>query len=144
MVAHIKLRMLTNFSVYATTVNTESVKFVLDGTHTQNENVAPFTLFGDGAGNYRVGTISVGDHSLTCTPYEFDGQSGTSGQPYTIDFSITTEDIALPPDTTDPCIPIPCIPDTVEVIILVPVIERDTIWATPIFKCDEIVWELKD
>ncbi|MBX9851293.1 MAG: T9SS type A sorting domain-containing protein [Cytophagaceae bacterium] len=58
------------------------------------ESGAPYSLYGDGAGNYNAASISVGSHTLTGTPYSSSGGGGTAGTTLTVHFTVTDEPAA--------------------------------------------------
>ncbi|MCB0323945.1 MAG: choice-of-anchor D domain-containing protein, partial [Bdellovibrionales bacterium] len=64
-----------------------SVVFDFDGT-TATESVAPYALFGDQNGNYTGGSLTLGAHTLTATPYVGSGGSGEAGMPLTVSFTV--------------------------------------------------------
>jgi hypothetical protein len=67
-----------------------SVRFGYDGaTNYQTENVAPYAIKGDTAGNYNPWTPTVGTHTLTATPYTSSGAAGATGTAQTISFSVS-------------------------------------------------------
>ncbi len=78
-----------------------SVSLSLIGPVNRNttENVAPYALFGDNAGNYSGKTLPPGNYILTGTPYSESKKGGTAGPELVINFSI--EDLGnnqnLPP-----------------------------------------------
>jgi N-acetylneuraminic acid mutarotase len=65
-----------------------SVKFVLDGRTFRVENGAPYAIKGDVNGDYLPWTPSIGNHTLTATPYTGDNATGTAGKGLTINFSV--------------------------------------------------------
>lgn len=68
-----------NLSVRATASrDTQSVKFRLDGGRSRTENYAPYSLFGDGGGDFTGWTPATGSHSLTATAYTRDNAGGSS------------------------------------------------------------------
>jgi hypothetical protein len=68
----------------------ESVRFGFDGNNNYGvENIAPYALFSDQAGNYHPGTLSVGSHTLSATPFAADNASGSQGVPLSIAFSVS-------------------------------------------------------
>ena len=67
----------------------ESVRFGFDGNNNYRvENLAPYALFSDQAGNYHAGTLGVGSHTLSATPFAADNASGSQGVPLSIAFSV--------------------------------------------------------
>ena len=82
----------TNLNIRAnTTLDVESVQMTLSGATSKvmTENVAPYALFGDIASDYVAGSLNLGAHTLTATPYTADGLGGTAGTPLTINFTVT-------------------------------------------------------
>ncbi|MEO0527751.1 MAG: choice-of-anchor I family protein, partial [Bacteroidota bacterium] len=80
-----------------TSMGTMSVRLQLSGAQNQDmtENVAPYALFGDNAGDYRGNTFIVGNYTLTATAFSEDNLDGLSGNPLTINFEIF-EEIIVP------------------------------------------------
>ena len=77
-----------------------SLKFVLDGGHTQVESAAPYSLFGDDPGpDYLPGPLPAGNHQLVITPYAGAGATGTAGAPYAINFTVVNQPPSPPPPT---------------------------------------------
>ncbi len=70
-----------------------SVSLVLSGplNNTRTENVAPYALFGDSAGNYAGVAFPIGDYTMTATTYSAAGLGGTQGGTLTIQFSVVEE-----------------------------------------------------
>ncbi|TWU57091.1 Dockerin type I repeat protein [Rubripirellula tenax] len=90
----------TNLNIRATTEGAAgSVGFALTGatTRNQSETVAPYALFGDDSGNYRPGTLNVGQHTLVVTPFSEASLNGTAGQPITIHFVVSDGNTNSPP-----------------------------------------------
>jgi hypothetical protein len=73
-----------------------SVHYALTGTvrRVKWDNTAPYSLFGDDAGNYNKWVTPVGNYSLTATPYTGADVTGTAGTPLTIHFSVIDEPAA--------------------------------------------------
>jgi hypothetical protein len=66
-----------------------SVRFGFDGnTNARIESGAPYALFGDVSGNYNAGTLSIGGHTLTGTPYTNKSATGTAGTSLIISFTV--------------------------------------------------------
>lgn len=91
-----------NISIRANAnADTGSVLFNLQkpiGTHTQAENNTPYSLFGDSNGTYATWQdLQNGPHTLIVTPYELDGQTGVTGTPVTIQFSLENNDDLIAP-----------------------------------------------
>ena len=68
-----------------------SVELSLTGaqTHFENQNVAPYALFGDFQGDYFAWMPSAGSYSLTATPFDALDGGGNAGTPLTINFTFT-------------------------------------------------------
>jgi hypothetical protein len=67
----------------------ESVRFGFDGNANYRvENIPPYALFSDQSGNYHAGTLSVGSHTLSATPFSADNASGTQGVALAISFTV--------------------------------------------------------
>lgn len=66
-----------------------------DNPSYQVENLAPYTIAGDdtqnGAMTYGAWTLSVGEHTLTATPYSEGDSQGTAGTPLTVRFTVVDE-----------------------------------------------------
>ena len=67
-----------------------SVYLEISGTvaASRNENVAPYALFGDMAGDYEPASLPIGNYTLTATPYSKRNQGGSVGTPLTVQFSV--------------------------------------------------------
>ena len=66
-----------------------SVRFGLDGNNNfRTENTRPFALAGDSGGNYNAWTPSLGQHTVSATPFSGSNASGTSGAALTVNFSV--------------------------------------------------------
>jgi hypothetical protein len=67
-----------------------SVLLTLSGpvTASRNENVAPYSLFGDNSGNYSGNLFPVGSYTASATAFSGSGQSGTNLGTLTINFSV--------------------------------------------------------
>lgn len=69
-----------------------SVAFTLDGSDVRLENIAPYSIAGDtnGGTDYQAITppLTVGDHSLTATPYSSSQAEGLAGLGLTISFQV--------------------------------------------------------
>ena len=63
-----------------------SVKMTLNGA-TVTENIAPYAFYGDGSSN-----LSVGQHSISATPYTLSQGNGEKGTALTINFSVVNND----------------------------------------------------
>ncbi|GAB3042575.1 lamin tail domain-containing protein [Spirosoma pulveris] len=79
-----------------------SVKLSLSGSQNQNvtETVAPYSLFGDVAGNFNAWVPPVGSYTLTATPYTGAGGTGTAGTPLTMSFSVVDQTPTTPGQLT--------------------------------------------
>jgi hypothetical protein len=85
-----------NLNVQAiTTGATGSVRFGLDATSSfRLENFAPYALFGDNGGNdFVAGSIALGQHTLTATPFTGANATGTTGTAETVDFEIIDQPV---------------------------------------------------
>lgn len=67
-----------------------SVVFSLSGaqTYAGTENVVPYALFSDIAGDYFAWTPPVGSYTLLATPYDGPNGSGAAGVPLTLSFTV--------------------------------------------------------
>lgn len=71
----------------------ESVRFTLEPQgHAQTENVAPYALFGDHAGDYNPGTFELGYQTLTATAYTNNGAGGKASHPLSITMNVVVSD----------------------------------------------------
>lgn len=71
-----------------------SVRFSWDGQSAfRTENVAPYALFGNNNDDYAPGTLALGVHSLTATPYSQSQAQGTAGTALSITFSVIDQPI---------------------------------------------------
>ncbi len=59
-----------------------SVKMTLDGVHV-TENISPYDFYGNGSGS-----LSVGQHTISATPYTLSQGNGDKGTSLTINFSV--------------------------------------------------------
>ncbi len=76
--------------------NYESVRFDFDGVADfRVENLPPYSLFGDIAGDYESGMFSTGTHTLSATPFSQDNASGTSGMTASLDFSVVKRSVSF-------------------------------------------------
>ncbi|RNC88615.1 MAG: BspA family leucine-rich repeat surface protein [Allomuricauda sp.] len=93
-----------NLNIQAVTTNdVESVALQLSGDKntSRTENVAPYAVFGDVAGDYAGMVLGVGNFSIAATPYSGNGLTGTMGTGLTVNFSIVDDP---GPDLTPPTI----------------------------------------
>jgi hypothetical protein len=75
-----------------TTGATGSVRFNLDETPSHVENFAPYALFGDNGGNdFAAGSIALGQHTLTATPFPSANAGGIPGGAYSVFFTIVDQ-----------------------------------------------------
>ncbi|KAA9339021.1 InlB B-repeat-containing protein [Adhaeribacter soli] len=85
-----------NIQAVTVPATTGSVVMVLSGTQTKNftDSYAPYAVFGDDRnGNYYAWTPSMGNYSLTATPYSAGNGTGNIGAPLTINFSVIDQAI---------------------------------------------------
>jgi hypothetical protein len=82
-----------NLNVQAlATAGTQSVKFGFDqNDNFRVESFPPYAMFGDAGGTFLAGSIGVGQHSITATPFAGDNATGTDGDPLTVDFEIVAD-----------------------------------------------------
>ena len=75
-----------------------SVVFELAGTRalTRTENGSPFTLFGDGRGDYGSGWLPDGAYTLTATSFAENDGGGAMLAAQTVSFTVTGGDAAQP------------------------------------------------
>ncbi|MCW5517435.1 HYR domain-containing protein [Muriicola sp. Z0-33] len=80
------------------TADTESVRLELSGAQSngRTENVAPFALFGDNAGNYAAHVFALGAYDLTATPYSENGLGGTEGTGLAVSFEFVNPAVVSP------------------------------------------------
>lgn len=76
--------------VGTTTGQVGSVKFKLDQSWI-TENVAPYTIAGDNNGYYNPWKPSLGNHSVSATPYSNAYGQGEAGKNLTINFTVVNE-----------------------------------------------------
>ncbi|MEL6318443.1 MAG: hypothetical protein AAFR16_12490, partial [Pseudomonadota bacterium] len=83
-----------------------SVRFELSGptSLTKIENVAPYALFGDKAGDFRSGAgLPEGEYTLTVTAFVGrNGQGGAIGEAQTLSFTLGAEDPEPQPEPETP------------------------------------------
>jgi N-acetylneuraminic acid mutarotase len=86
-----------------------SVIFSLNNTTRYRvESGAPYALSSNSGANYEPWNYTLGQHTLTATPYTFSSGNGTPGNPLTITFTIVTQKTvaatntftAIPPSPT--------------------------------------------
>lgn len=66
-----------------------SVRFGLDGNSSYRiENGAPYALEGNSGSDYADWTPSLGNHTVTATPYSGSGASGSAGAPFSVTFTV--------------------------------------------------------
>jgi hypothetical protein len=82
-----------NLNVQAlATSGTGSVQFGFDlNDNFRVESIPPYALFGDVSGVFVAGSIPVGEHSITATPFAGDNATGNDGDPLTVEFEIVTD-----------------------------------------------------
>ena len=82
------------FSVRVNTTEvTESTYIALSGprNYSRTENVTPYSLFGDNAGQYFGRSLPPGSYTITATPYSEDHLNGAQGKALSIRFEFTTD-----------------------------------------------------
>lgn len=79
-----------NLALRANTAGTVgSIKFGVDGNaNFKTESTAPYSIFGDTAGNYAPWTLAIGSHTITGTPYSGAGATGTAGSVTTLSLTL--------------------------------------------------------
>jgi len=79
-----------------------SVRFSLDdNTNFKTENIAPYAIAGDNNGrDYNAWSPSLGEHTLTVTPFTKTNGQGTEGTSVTVTFTVTNDSSESEP--TDP------------------------------------------
>ena len=81
-------------SIYALSVRADpisevaSVLFKLDGVLIHTESAPPYSVAGDTVTSYTVWRPTVGNHTLTATPYSAASGTGTAGSAITITFTV--------------------------------------------------------
>lgn len=76
----------------------DSMRFGFDAEpFFQVENVAPYFLFGNRGNDVFPGSLSLGQHTLTATPYDEEGLRGQPGIPLTISFEVVGARNVVPP-----------------------------------------------
>ncbi|MDX2303580.1 MAG: DUF5060 domain-containing protein [Microscillaceae bacterium] len=85
----------TNLSIHALTNGGESVRMILSGalSHNQVESLEPYALFGDdpnanGGRNFIGRTFSLGNYTISVTPYALNSATGDPGTTLNINFSL--------------------------------------------------------
>ncbi|MEA2709748.1 MAG: hypothetical protein QOF78_2349 [Phycisphaerales bacterium] len=69
-------------------IGTASVGFVFDGQFVRVENIAPYALLADDAGDLNGWTPKLGVHALSATPYSQKGGVGEAGTAKTVTFNV--------------------------------------------------------
>lgn len=104
-----------DFSIVAEpTGSVGSAAFYLNGSLARVENVSPYALFGDKAGDFFEGGLDDGDYSLEVIFYSGGGATGSVIETATLEFSVMSEtsgpvdpvDPVDPPDPVDPVDPV--------------------------------------
>jgi len=67
-----------------------SVAFEFNGNKGRTENVVPYALFGDIAGNYFGRRLTTGDYTVTATPFEQTLGRGEAGNSLTVNFKVVS------------------------------------------------------
>jgi hypothetical protein len=71
-----------------------SVRFGLDGqARYRTDNLPPYSLAGDSAGNYYAWTPSLGSHVVTATPFSGRNASGTAGPRVRVQFTLVNKPV---------------------------------------------------
>ncbi|WP_442485363.1 malectin domain-containing carbohydrate-binding protein [Aeoliella sp. SH292] len=69
-----------------------SVRFGYDGnTNLITESTAPYAMFGDSNGNFYVGSLSVGSHTITATPFSGANATGSAGLALSVSFTVINQ-----------------------------------------------------
>ncbi len=93
----------TQFSIRANADGeVKSIRLELSGpvAGAMTENVAPYALFGDVAGDFNGKTFLMGSYVMEATPYDAPNLGGNVGRELSIDFSFVDEEIQRPFITT--------------------------------------------
>jgi hypothetical protein len=71
-----------------------SVRFELEGrqSHGTIENIVPYALFGDSAGDFYPWVPGVGEYTLSAVPYSQNNAEGQAGEPLTVEFEVVDGD----------------------------------------------------
>lgn len=77
-----------NIRVEANDDKTGSVVFFLDGKKF-HDNRAPFALYGDDHGDYKLGRLQVGSYTLTAIAYAGKNGHGVAGDTATVEFNVS-------------------------------------------------------
>lgn len=89
----------TQLNIRANTspVTVGSVRFFENGTLSRNENVAPYALKGDQAGNYYGYTPALGNVTLQAIPYTGQNGGGTAGTALSMRLTFINQAVVNPP-----------------------------------------------
>jgi hypothetical protein len=99
----------------STSFKTESVKFTYDGTTFRVENRSPYSFNGNTGSDYKEWTPSLGEHTITATPYSENDAEGTAGPTVSVTFTVVSSGgtpdgvvdlILINADTDDPIGPL--------------------------------------
>ena len=66
----------------------KSVQFLLNGEQQRVENIPPYALFGDTAGDYESGRLRPGSYTIEAIPYSESGAKGIAGVSLKISFEV--------------------------------------------------------
>jgi surface protein len=93
----------TSLNIRANTTNdVSSVRLELSGAQAsaRTENVAPYALFGDTAGNYAGRVLGSGNYNMAATPYSSPGLGGTMGALLNVNFTLSETVLSFENDVT--------------------------------------------
>jgi hypothetical protein len=99
-----------NLSLRADTAPTTvgSVQFIVDNVNYRIENIPPYLLDGDNAGDYYSSDFIAGQHTLTAIPYTQSNAGGVAGAGLTVSFNVVTGSGSTPmPEPTGTAEPPP-------------------------------------
>ncbi len=97
----------SHLSIVATTgTGTHSVIFGLDSnSRFRDEGMAPYAIAGDNNGDLNSWTPSLGNHTVTATPYSGSYGTGSVGSKYSISFNVTNSGSSSGGGTLDSNVP---------------------------------------
>lgn len=79
-----------NIKAEANADKTGSIEFFLNGKKF-HDNSAPFALYGDDHGDYKMGRLEIGSYTLTAIAYPEKNGKGIPGDTATVVFNVTNE-----------------------------------------------------